>query len=248
MDKVAVVTGASSGIGAEIARALSRKGWQCVLVARREDRLRGLAEETGGDVEVCDVSDREAVEALGARVLARHPRIGLLVNNAGIAARTTFLGDPALIEDVMRTNYLGGVWCLRAFLPGLEAAAPSDVVNIVSIAGEVAFPPTGPYTASKHAQLAFSRATAADLRKRGIRVHTVKPGFVETEGFPQSWLPKPAQRLVVGPRAVADHVVASVERGRGETSVPRYYGVVGPLQALIPNTFARVLGIRRRGA
>ena len=247
MDKVAVVTGASSGIGAEIARSLARTGWTCVLLARREDRLRELAEETGDEVEVCDVSDRAAVEATAARVLARHPRIALLVNNAGVAGRTTFVGgDPALIEKVMRTNYLGSVWCLQAFLPGLEAAAPSDVVNIVSVAGDVAFPPSGPYSASKHAQLAFSRATAAQLRSRRVRVHTVKPGFVETEGFPQSALPTPVRRLVVGPEAVARHVMASLEHGWGESSVPRYYGLAGRLQALIPNTFARVLGFRRK--
>jgi NAD(P)-dependent dehydrogenase (short-subunit alcohol dehydrogenase family) len=249
VDKVAVVTGASSGIGAELARGLARKGWHCVLLARREVRLRAIAEETGGELEVCDVSDRAAVDETAARILERHPRIHLLVNNAGISGRSTFLdGDPQVIEAVVRTNYLGSVWCLRAFLPGLEAAAPSDVVNVVSIAGEVAFPPSGPYGASKHAQLAFSRATAAQLRRRRIRVHTVKPGFVETEGFPQAWLPKPAQRLVLGPGAVAEHVISSIERGKGETSIPAYYRVVGPLQALIPNTFARVLGFTRRGA
>jgi uncharacterized protein len=189
------------------------------------------------------------VEATAARVLGRHPRIGILVNNAGISARAGFLeGAPEAIEAVMRINYLGGVWCLRAFLPGLEAAAPSDVVNIVSVAGDVAFPPSGPYSASKHAQLAFSRATAAELRRRGIKVHTIKPGFVETEGFPQAWLPAPAQRLVIGPGTVADHVLASLEHGRGETSVPRYYGVAGRLQAFLPNTFARVLGFSRHGA
>jgi uncharacterized protein len=248
VEKIAVVTGASSGIGAEIARGLSRAGWRCVLIARREDRLRALAEETGGEVEVCDVADRAAVEATAARVLDRHPRIGLLVNNAGIAGRASFLdGDPAAIEDVIRVNYLGGVWCLRAFLPGLEAAAPADVVNIVSVAGDVAFPPSGPYSASKHAQLAFSRATAAQLRRRHIRVHTVKPGFVETEGFPQAWLPRPLQRIVIGPETVAAHVLASLEHGRGETSVPRYYGVAGKLQAVIPNSFARVLGFSRPG-
>jgi uncharacterized protein len=248
VEKIAVVTGASSGIGAEIARGLSRAGWRCVLIARREDRLRALAEETGGEVEVCDVADRTAVEATAARVLDRHPRIGLLVNNAGIAGRASFLdGDPAAIEDVIRVNYLGGVWCLRAFLPGLEAAAPADVVNIVSVAGDVAFPPSGPYSASKHAQLAFSRATAAQLRRRHIRVHTVKPGFVETEGFPQAWLPRPVQRIVIGPETVAAHVLASLEHGRGETSVPRYYGVAGKLQAVIPNSFARVLGFSRPG-
>jgi uncharacterized protein len=248
VEKIAVVTGASSGIGAEIARGLSRAGWRCVLIARREDRLRALAEETGGEVEVCDVADRAAVEATAARVLDRHPRIGLLVNNAGIAGRASFLdGDPAAIEDVIRVNYLGGVWCLRAFLPGLEAAAPADVVNIVSVAGDVAFPPSGPYSASKHAQLAFSRATAAQLRRRHIRVHTVKPGFVETEGFPQAWLPRPVQRIVIGPETVAAHVLGSLEHGRGETSVPRYYGVAGKLQAVIPNSFARVLGFSRPG-
>ena len=240
MPRIAVVTGASSGIGAEIARLLTRRGWHCVLLARREDRLRALAEELEGEYELCDVADRPTVDRVAAHILARHPSIHLLVNNAGIPARTTFLeGDP---ETVMRTNYLGGIWCLRAFLPGLEAAAPSDVVNIVSVAGVVAFPPSGPYSASKHAQLAFSRATAAQLRSRGIRVHTVKPGFVETEGFPQSWLPRPLQRFVIGPEQIAEHVVASIERGRGETTVPRYYAIAGVLQALFPNLLARMLG------
>ncbi len=244
MPRIAIVTGASSGIGAEIARLLARRGWHCVLLARREERLRALADEIGGEYEVCDVADREAVEHAAARILERHSSVHLLVNNAGISQRSSFLeGDP---EAVMRTNYLGGIWCLRAFLPGLEAAAPSDVVNVVSVAGVVAFPPSGPYSASKHAQLAFSRATAAQLRSRGIRVHTVKPGFVETEGFPQKWLPRPMQRLVVGPEKIAGHVVASVERGRGETTVPRYYAVGGVLQALLPNVLARVLGRSER--
>jgi NAD(P)-dependent dehydrogenase (short-subunit alcohol dehydrogenase family) len=240
--RVAVVTGASSGIGESIARGLSSRGMRCVLLSRREDRLRAIADEIGGEVEPCDVSDRGAVEAVAARVLERHPAIHVLVNNAGIAGRMGFLeGDAAVIERVIRVNYLGGVWCLRAFLPGLRAAAPSDVVNVVSVAGAVAFPPSGPYSASKHAQLAFSRATAAQLRPHRIRVHTVKPGFVETEGFPQSWLPAPVRRLVVGPERVAAHVLASLEHGRGETTVPRFYAPAGGLQALLPNVFARVL-------
>jgi NAD(P)-dependent dehydrogenase (short-subunit alcohol dehydrogenase family) len=242
VSRLAIVTGASSGIGAEIARLLAARGWHCVLLARREDRLRALAEEIGAEYELCDVADRNAAEQVAARVLARHPSVQLLVNNAGIPGRSNFLdGDPERIENVMRTNYLGGVWCLRAFLPGLEAATPSDVVNIVSVSGVVAFPPSGPYSASKHAQLAFSRATAPLLRRRGIRVHTVKPGFVETEGFPQNRLPRPLQRLVVGPEKIAEHVVDSVERGRGETTVPRYYAVAGVLQAVLPNVLARVL-------
>jgi NAD(P)-dependent dehydrogenase (short-subunit alcohol dehydrogenase family) len=240
--RVAVVTGASSGFGAEIARGLAARGMRCVLLARREERLRELAEEIGGEAEPCDVADRGAVDAVAARVLERHPHVHVLVNNAGVPGRTTFVdGDPELIENVLRVNYLGSVWCLRAFLPGLRAAAPADVVNVVSVAGLVALPPVGPYSASKHAQLAFSRSVAAQLRREGIRVHTVKPGFAETEGFPQAWLPRFAQPLVLDAPAVAAHVLRSLERGRGETTVPWWYGPAGVLQALLPNVFARVL-------
>jgi NAD(P)-dependent dehydrogenase (short-subunit alcohol dehydrogenase family) len=240
-ERVAIVTGASSGIGAELARRLARRGWRCVLLARREERLRGLAEETGAEYELCDVGDRDAVERAAAAVLARHPRLGLLVNNAGIPARTSFLGsDAGPVEKVLRTNYLGSVWCTRAFLPGLEP--PADVVNVVSVAGEVA---RGPYSASKHAQLAFSRSLAVELRPRGIRVHTVKPGFVETEGFPQRGLPPPLRRLVVGPDRVAEHVLASLEHGWGETTVPRFYRAAAILQAVAPNLFARAASISR---
>jgi NAD(P)-dependent dehydrogenase (short-subunit alcohol dehydrogenase family) len=240
--RVAVVTGASSGIGAEIARLLSSRGYLCVLLARRVDRLETLAEEIGGEAEPCDVSDRVAVEAVAERILERHPKIDVLVNNAGVPGRTRFLdGDPELIERLIQINYLGGVWCLRAFLPGLRAAAPSDVVNIVSVSGVVAGPPSGPYSASKHAQLAFSRTVAAELRREGIRVHTVKPGFTETEGFPQSWLPRHVQRVVIGPEDVAAHVLRSLEEDRGETTVPWYYGPLAPLQDTMPNLFTRVL-------
>jgi uncharacterized protein len=247
VSQVAVVTGASSGIGAELARALARDGYRVVLLARREDRLRALAEELDGEYELCDVSDRGAVEQVAARVLERHPAIKLFVNNAGIAGRTNFLdGDPDRVEQVMQTNYLGSVWCLRAFLLGLEAAAPSDVVNVVSVAGTVTMPISGPYAASKHAQIAFSRAVTVQLRPRGIRVHTVKPGFVETEGFPQGWLPRPMQRFVLGPEAIAAHIVESVERGRGETTIPRWYAVGTAVQALAPNLLARVMGRQTR--
>jgi uncharacterized protein len=240
--RVAVVTGASSGIGAEIARLLAARGDLCVLLARRADRLEALAEELGGEAEPCDVSDRAAVDSVAARVLERHPQIDLLVNNAGIPGRTSFLGgDPDTIERLIRINYLGGIWVLRAFLPGLRAARKADLVNIVSVSGVVAAPPSGPYAASKHAQLAFSRTVAAELRGEGIRVHTVKPGFTETEGFPQKWLPSRVQKVVIRPEEVAAHVLRSLDEGRGETTVPWYYGPMAPLQDAMPNVFTRVL-------
>jgi NAD(P)-dependent dehydrogenase (short-subunit alcohol dehydrogenase family) len=243
MARVAVVTGASSGFGVEIARRLAARGDRCVLLARRADRLEALAAEIGGEAEPCDVSDRAAVDAVAKRILERHPRIDVLVNNAGIPGRTSFLnGDPETIERLIRTNYLGGVWCLNAFLPGLLAAAPSDVVNVVSVSGVVAGPPSGPYSASKHAQLAFSRTIAAELRPRGVRVHTVKPGFARTEGFPQTWLPQPVQKIVIGPEEVADHIMRSLEKNLGETTVPAFYRPLGALQDMFPNLFAVAFG------
>jgi short-subunit dehydrogenase len=240
---VAIVTGASSGIGEAIARALAGKGWQTVLLARREERLRAVAEQLGAEYEVCDVGRREDVERVAAAVTARHPQIQLLVNNAGIPGRAGFRKiDNERIEEVMRVNYFGGVWCLRAFLPALEAAGRSDVVNIVSIAGVVAFAPAGPYSSSKHAQLAFSRSTTAELRPRGIHVHTVNPGFVETEGFPQATTLRSAllRRLVVEPEHIARHVLKAIERDRRETFVPRWYRVAVLAQALAPGLVARL--------
>jgi uncharacterized protein len=246
---VAVITGGSSGIGAALARELAREGWQCVLVARGEERLRALADELGAEAEVCDVGDRAAVDALARRVTERHPRIKLLVNNAGIPARADFIaGEAERIEAVTRINYLGGVWCLRAFLPALTAAAPSDVVNVVSVAGTVTMPPSGPYSAAKHAQLAFSRATAAQLRGRGIRVHTVLPGFAETEGFPQRGvIPRHLEWTIIGPERIARTIVAAVKRDRRESYVPGFYRPVAWLQALFPSLVARVLARGRYG-
>jgi len=235
--RVAVLTGGSSGIGAAIARRLAQRGWHCVLLARTEERLQAVADEIDGEYELCDVADRAAVDAVAARILERHPRLHLLVCSAGIPGRYGFLGaEPEVIERVIHTNYLGTVWAVRAFLPGLEAAAPSDVVTIVSVAGLVAFPPSGPYSASKHAQLAASRALAADLKPRGIRVHTVNPGFVETEGFPQKgFLEMPILgRLVAWPHDVARHVEGVLHHNRRETVVPWFYKIAPLAQALFP--------------
>jgi len=251
-ERIAVVTGASSGIGEATARELSRRGWHCVLLARRADRLEAVGTEIGGEWEVCDVRDREQVDEVAGRVLARHPAVTLLVNNAGVPARGSFLEiDPELVERVIAVNYLGGVWCLRAFEPGLRAAASdgggAHVVNLVSVAGTVAFAPAGAYAAAKHAQLAFSRSTAALLRGSGIHVHTVMPGFVETEGFPQrTKLRSPLlRRFVVDADDVASAVVNAVEKNKGEVTVPWFpYRIASIGQALVPGIFSRLVAGR----
>jgi NAD(P)-dependent dehydrogenase (short-subunit alcohol dehydrogenase family) len=252
--QVAVVTGGSSGIGAAVARELGRRKWHCVLIARNEERLRAVAAEVDGEYEVCDVSDREAVERVAARVTERHAALGLLVNNAGYAGRTLgedgrrgFLdADPEQLERLFRCNFLGAVWCLRAFMPALRAGRPSHLVNVASVAGAVAVPP-GPYSASKHALVAFSRALAATLPREGVHVHTVNPGFVETPGFPQRGVlgNRLLERAVVGPDYVARRIVQAVERNRREIFVPGWYRVAAVAQTLAPGLVSRALAHRR---
>lgn len=256
------MTGASSGIGEATARMLARRGWRCVLVARREERLDALAEQLGGEAERCDVGDRGDVEAAAARVLARHPAVHLLVNNAGIPARQTLDEvDLDLVDEVARVNYLGGVWTTRALLPGLRRAAGggrAHIVNVVSVAGAVSFAPAGAYAASKHAQLAFSRSLRAALRGSGVDVHTILPGYVATEGFPQrALLEHPLLRhIVVRPEQVAEAIAKAVDRGRSEVVVPWFpyraavvaHGIAPVLTDRLGDRLARTSGAFRAKA
>jgi NAD(P)-dependent dehydrogenase (short-subunit alcohol dehydrogenase family) len=227
--RVAVVTGASSGIGAALCRELRSRGWHVVGLSRRPA-------PDADEHEECDVADRDMVEAVASNVSDRHPRIDLLVNNAGIPARGGFLSaEPERVEAVIGTNYLGGVWCTRAFLPALGEGA--TIVNVVSVAGAVA---GGPYSASKHAQLAFSRSIGSELGPRGVRVLGVLPGFVETPGFPQRERFGFLLRLVVvDPEFVARRTVHALEHGKREIVVPRWYRGAMWLQALAPGVLMR---------
>ncbi len=241
--RVAVITGGSSGIGASLARKLVRRGWHCVLLARSRERLEKVAAELGAEAEACDVSDRDQVERAAAAIGERHPRLTALVNNAGIPGGGGFLElDADRIEQITKTNYLGGVWCLRAFLPLLEAGAPSHVVNVASIAATVPLGPSGPYSASKHAQLAFSRNVGAKLASRRIRVHSVNPAFTATEGFPQTKMLNDGwkRRLVMPPEQVAAAIVRAIEEDRAEVYVPAAYRAPGVIFSIAPGTWSRL--------
>jgi NAD(P)-dependent dehydrogenase (short-subunit alcohol dehydrogenase family) len=226
------------------------RNWRCVILARNAERLERLGAELGAETEVCDVRELAQLEAAAARIAERHPAVHLLVSNAGIPGGGGFLDlTPERIEDVTRTNYLGSIWALRAFLPLLEAGAPSDVVNVASIAGVYASGRfSGPYAASKHAQLAFSRGVTAELAPKGIRVHAVNPGPVRTEGFPQSrFTGTRFERFVLPPERVAEAILRAVERNRPEAYVFGAYRIAGLLQAAIPGTLSRITARRRRG-
>ena len=210
-------------------RALRARGTLVVGLSRRPSEA--------DEHEECDVANRASVKAAAARVLERHAQIDLLVNNAGVGARGNYLDtDPDVIERVIHVNYLGSVWSTLAFLPGLGRG--SHLVNVVSVAGTVA---VGPYSASKHAQLAFSRSITVELAPRGISVHTVNPGLVETEGFPQRERFGPlVSRIVVDPPLVVQRLLEAVDNDKREIFVPRWYRAAAWAQALAPGVVVRV--------
>lgn len=177
--KVAVVTGASSGIGAAAARGLAEAGFRVLLGARRLDRLRQVAAPLGGEAWPLDVTDAVSVEEFAARVGALH----LLVNNAGGALGLDPVAD-AIDErwrTMFETNVLGTVRMTRALLPKLEASGDGHLINVGSIAGFEVYPGGGGYTAAKHGLSALTRTLRLELLGRPVRVTEIAPGLVDTE-------------------------------------------------------------------
>ncbi|HEY2191415.1 MAG TPA: SDR family oxidoreductase [Actinomycetospora sp.] len=187
---VAVVTGASSGIGEATARALADAGATVALLARRRDRLESLAGERGGDTSVheVDVSDPDAVRRAVEDVVARHGRLDVLVNNAGYGSMTPAAeSDLAEWRTMVDVNVNGVLATTHAALAHLTEAARgergiADVVTVSSVAGrKVAGPAVNVYAATKHAVGAFSEALRQELGSAHVRVGLVEPGLVRSE-------------------------------------------------------------------
>ena len=179
-EKTAVVTGASSGIGAATARALAQAGFRVYLGARRLDRLREVAEPIGATALPLDVTDLESIAAFAAQLPAK---VHLLLNNAGGALGVDRV-ETAHDEDWQRmweTNVLGVLRVTRALLPALRASGDGHIVNLGSIAGFETYAGGAGYTGSKHALRALTRTLRLELLGEPLRVTEVSPGLVETE-------------------------------------------------------------------
>jgi NADP-dependent 3-hydroxy acid dehydrogenase YdfG len=182
-ERIAVITGASSGIGAASALRLARAGFHVVAGARRTDRLQALAEEVGATTLALDVTDPASVEAFAAAVGDRHGHADLLVNNAGTGVGLDPVAD-ARDEDWQATvdiNVVGLLRVTRSFLPLLRAAPHAHIVNLGSIAGFEVYPGGAGYTASKHAVRAITDTLRLELNGEPIRITEIAPGMVETE-------------------------------------------------------------------
>jgi NADP-dependent 3-hydroxy acid dehydrogenase YdfG len=216
---VALVTGASSGIGAATARALAAQGADVGLVARRRDRIEALAGELAGTgrravpIEA-DVTERAQAEGAVERTVGELGRLDVLVNNAGVMLLGPVADAPVEEwEQMVRINLLGLVYCARAALPHLIRAAEqeprrvADLVNVSSVAGRVARSGSGVYNATKHGVGAFSEALRQEVTRRHVRVGLVEPGAVDTELAGHN---RPEVRATIGRR------FEGVERLRAE--------------------------------
>ena len=177
--KTAVVTGASSGIGAAAARALAGDGWQLVLGARRLERLQELAAEIGGQARRLDVTDPDSVAEFCAAV----PDCRLLVNNAGgaLGLQPVAEADEAQWRSMYESNALGTMRMTKALLPQLRASGDGHVIGITSIAAFETYRGGAGYTAAKHAQRAIMQTLRLELLGEPIRVTEIAPGMTETE-------------------------------------------------------------------
>ena len=229
-DKVCVVTGASSGIGYQTALDLASEGARVCIVARRRERLEELLQRmpgSGHSLAVTDVSDRNEVKALVAHVKDGYGRCDVLINNAGFS-RERPLSEEGAVDDLkamMDTNFYGTVYCTAEFLPLLVESAPSNIVNVASMAGRLAIGGSPGYSASKFAVVGFSEALYFQVLDSGVCVSVVEPGLIPTEGFPQTpALTDPVLKHTLGTVEAVSKAIRSAIAGRKmERVVPRWY-------------------------
>jgi NADP-dependent 3-hydroxy acid dehydrogenase YdfG len=177
-DRVALITGASRGIGASTAKLLAGEGMKLGLASRSGDDL-GLDGAIGIE---CDVTDAAQVDAAVARTVEQHGRLDVLVNNAGVGAYGSYLDlPPEQLDEMVDVNLKGTLYAVRAALPHLLDSDAADIVTIASVAGLRGLPNEAVYCASKFGQVGFMRALDHELHEQGVRCTSICPGGVATD-------------------------------------------------------------------
>ncbi|HEX9330862.1 MAG TPA: SDR family oxidoreductase [Anaerolineales bacterium] len=239
LNKVTIVTGASSGIGRDTALALAKLGASVALAARSGDVLLKIAEEIkrqGRNVIVIptDVTQREQVEQMVRGVLAQWGRIDILVSNAGEYIQAPIIDlDPADIQRSLDVNFFGGVYCIKAVLPHMLNQKSGHIVVVTSMDGKIGLPPDAPYVSAKFALTGFCEVLRQELKNSGISVTNVLPGRVDTpmiDDLQFSWIsPK------ISSETVALSIVDAIRRRRPIVIIPPqakllyYINVFAPL-------------------
>jgi len=233
-----LVTGASSGIGLELARQLARDGTKVALVARRRELLDGLAAEIGrsGGTALslpCDVRERMPMHATVAEAARELGPIDLLILNAGIGhAIPADSFDAALFEEIVRTNLLGAVYAVEAALPSMLTRHAGHIVGVSSLASYRGFPLTHAYCASKSALNVFLEGLRAEVVDRGVRITTVCPGFVRTPMIAKNTGATP---FLLDADEAARRILSAVRAGRRVYNFPWPMAALMKLVKILPN-------------
>ena len=224
LNKVAIVTGASTGIGRAIAFALAKEGACVALAARRENSLLELAreiKEMGREVLVLrtDVTEPDQVESMVQQVLEQWGRVDILISNAGEYIRGPIIDiHPADLQRSLNVNYFGGVYCIKAVLPHMIEKKRGHILAVTSMDGKIGLPLDAPYVSAKFALTGFLEVLRQEVREHGITVTNVLPGRVDTEMIDHlkfSWVsPK------ISPEAVARATMNGLRRGKPIVIVP----------------------------
>jgi short-subunit dehydrogenase len=250
-DLRALVTGASSGIGAAFARALRARGARLALVARRADRLAALASELGGsdgaEAFPFDLTEADAPARLERALAERGMVVDLLVNNAGLGHTGRFAEAPLpRILEIVDLDLRALVELTRRFLPGMLERGRGGIINVVSTAAFQPVPYLAAYAASKAAVLSFSEALAAELRGSGVRVQTLCPGLTATEFQSVAGTDRVAfnRTPAVTPETVVAESLAGFDRGRDRVIVGWNNRLVAAAVRVAPRWLARELAGR----
>ncbi|EXJ24156.1 Short-chain dehydrogenase/reductase SDR [Alkalibacterium sp. AK22] len=243
--KVIWITGASSGIGEELAYQLAEKGATLILSARSANKLKKVKEEcvTRFSAQVLvypmDVSDPEAIKAAVSTVSEKIGSIDVLINNAGFGHTQAFLDyDFSRAENMFKVNVLGLMYMSQLVARDMKQAGAGHIINIASIAGKVATPKSAVYSATKFAVIGFSNALRLELKDNNIQVTTVNPGPVDTPFFdefdPSGEYLKNVSSMVLSAEYVAHETVAAIGTKKREVNLPRSLSVASKLYALFP--------------
>lgn len=250
-DKIAIVTGASSGIGQRIAIDLAARGAAVIGCGRSLERLQETLAEMqrvspSSTVMACDVGDVEQVAGLVQTTLDNFGKIDILINNAGFGMRKPLIDAPAdLFEAMMRTNYLGAVYCTRQVLPAMVEQRSGHIVNISSVAGIIGTPNMSGYCATKFALMGLTESLYHELRPLGIHISVICPGPVRTKFHLMfdDLSPKAPAFLFLDPQAVSRAVMRAMEKKKVEVILPRWLALACLWSRWTPNVF-RALSYR----
>jgi len=236
------ITGASSGIGAALARHYAARGAVLGLVARRRDALAALVASLPGEhaIYIVDVADGPALQAAAADFVARIGLPDVVIANAGVSVGTLTeeADDLPAFERVMRTNVLGMVATFQPFAASMRARGCGRLVGIASVAGIRGLPGAGAYSASKAAVIAYLESLRVEMHGSGVKVVTIAPGYIDTPMTAVNRYPMP---FMLPADEAARRFAKAIDAGTGYAVIPWQMGVVAKLMRILPNAiFDRV--------